>query len=356
MDAKSRKFLTDLLQTPSPSGFEQPAQRIIKKYLQNHADRISTDVHGNTVAAINPQGSPRIMLAGHVDQIGFMIRYISDDGFLHFAPIGGIDPSVVPGLVLQIHTAKGIVHGVVGRKPIHQMKPEERKKAQLELSDLWLDIGAKDKNQAESRVAVGDPITYRLGVTELDGDLIASPGTDDKVGAYVVMETLKTLANASRKLQAAVFAVATVQEELGLRGARTSCFDLDPQVGIAVDVTHAADYPGADKKQTGNIVLGGGPAISIGPNINQVLGHLLQESARAKKIPYQPEAQPSATPTDANVIQINRAGVASALVSVPNRYMHTPVEVVHIKDIDNTVKLLAETVIKINKKTDFVPK
>ena len=354
MRAESVEFLHQMLDTPSPSGFEQPVQRIIRKRMKPYADKITPDVHGNTVVALNPTGSPRVMLAGHVDQIGFMVRYITDEGFIYFGPIGGIDPSVVPGLTLTVHTARGPVEGVIGRKAIHLMKPDERG-GKVELNDLWLDIGAKDKKEALKRVAIGDPITYELGVTKLGRDLIASPGMDDKVGAFVVMEALRLVKASPRRCRCAVFAVGTVQEELGLRGARTSCFGIDPLVGIAVDVTHSADYPGAEKKIVGDLSIGNGPVVSIGPNINPVLGKLLMNTGRKKKIPYQREGEPRATGTDANAIQITRAGVAAALVSIPNRYMHTPIEVVSLSDLENAAKLLAETCLAISPKTDFVP-
>jgi len=355
MRQESLDFLKRLLETPSPSGFEQPVQRLVRHRMKPFADEIRTDVHGNTIVAMHPEGSPRIMLAGHCDQIGFMVRYITDEGFVHFAPIGGVDATVVPGLRLTVHTAKGPVEGVVGRKAVHLMKPEERGTAKIELTDLWLDIGAKNRKEAEKRIALGDPITYQLGVVRMGGDLIASPGMDDKTGTFVVMEALR-LIRASGRCRSAVFAVSTVQEELGLRGARTSCFGLDPQVGIAVDVTHSADYPGGEKKVTGDIALGKGPVISIGPNINPVLGGMLLNTAKKKRIPCQREGEPTATGTDANAIQITRAGVAAALVSVPSRYMHTPVEVVSLPDLENAARLLAEVCLAITPKTDFVPR
>ncbi len=355
MRSHAQSFLYDLLETPSPSGFEQPVQRIIRERMHDIADEITLDVHGNTMCALNPGASPRVMLAGHVDQIGFLVRHITDDGYLYFGPVGGIDATVVPGLRLTVHAEKGTVEGVVGRKAIHLMKQEERNSGKVDLNALWLDIGAKDRKAAEKRVAIGDPITYRLGVAELGNDLIASPGCDDKVGAFVVMEALRLIKGSKRKLQCAVYAVSTVQEELGLRGARTSSFGIDPHAGIAVDVTHSADYPGAEKNVVGDLALGKGPILAIGPNINPVLGRLMIETARKKKIPHQIEGEPRATGTDANAIQINRSGVAAGLVSVPNRYMHTPVEVVSKKDLDNVAKLLAETCLSMSPKTDFIP-
>jgi len=355
MRKESLDFLMQLLETPSPSGFEQPIQRIIRRRMKPFADSMRGDVHGNTIVALNPKGSPRIMLAGHCDQIGFMVRYINDEGFIYFAPIGGIDASVVPGLRLVVHTAKGPVEGVVGRKAIHLMKQEERNSAKVELTDLWLDIGAKNRKEAEKRVSPADPITYKLGVTTMGNDLIASPGMDDKAGAFVVMEALR-LIKAAGGCRCAIFAVSTVQEELGLRGARTSCFGIDPQLGIAVDGTHSADYPTVEKKVVGDISLNKGPVVSIGPNMNPIVSRLLLETARKKRIPVQREGEPAATGTDANAIQISRAGVAAGLVSVPNRYMHTPVEVASLADIENAARLLAEVCMAITPKTDFVPR
>ncbi len=356
MNADSLNFLLRLLSTPSPSGFEQPAQRLVRERMKAYSDQITSDVHGNTVAALNPGGRPRVMLAGHVDQIGFMVRYVDKKGFVFFGPIGGIDAAVVPGLRLTVHTGRGAVEGVVGRKAIHLMKPEERAKAQVDLTHLWLDIGAATDKQAGKLVKVGDPVTYRLEPARLAGDLVASAGLDDKIGAFVVMEALRLLHARRKQLQCAVFAVSTVQEELGLRGARTSCYGIDPQAGIAVDVTHASDYPESDKKITGDISLGKGPTITVGPNINPQLAALIEAAGRKAKIAFQREGEPKATGTDANAIQISRAGVAAGLVGIPCRYMHTPVEVVSLKDAEAASRLLCETCLKIGPRTDFVPR
>ena len=346
-------FLKAIEETPSVSGFEQPVGQIIRKYVKPFADDVRTDVHGNTIVSLNPSGKPRVMLAGHYDQIGLMVRYITDEGFIYFSAVGGIDATVLPGSAVTIHTRNGPVAGVIGRKPFHLMKPEERGQGKVEFTDLWIDIGVPNKAEALKKVAIADPVTYRLGLERLGEDLITSPGLDDKVGAFVVMETLRLLAE--RKPKCAAFGVATVQEEIGLRGARTSCYDLDPLVGIAVDVTHATDNPGADKRMAGECALGKGPVIDRGPNINPVLGNLLIDTAEKKKIPYQIGAAPGATGTDANAIQISRSGVAAALVSIPNRYMHTQVEVVSLTDLENCAKLLAETLARIDAKTSFIP-
>lgn len=352
MRKESYDFLKAIQETPSPSGFEQPVQRIVRKRMKPHASTIETDVHGNVIVGLNPKGSPRVMLAGHCDQIGLMANYIDDNGFIFFSAIGGIDPSVLPGSRVVVHSKNGPINGVIGRKPIHLMKQEERG-AKTEIREMWVDIGAKNKKETEQVIGVGDPITFRLEMVTLGGDLVTSPAFDNKCGTFVVMEALRLCAG--RKMSAALFAVSTVQEEIGLRGARTSCYGVDPQVGIAVDVTHATDYPDIDKRMNGDIKVGKGPSISTGPNINPRLEELLLSTAKTKRIPFQKEAEPGATGTDANAIQLSRSGVATALLGIPNRYMHTQVEVVSLGDLEAAAKLMAETVMAITRRTNFIP-
>ena len=339
---------------PSPSGFEQPAQRVVRERMGAWAEEVRTDVHGNVIAVKNPGGSPRVMLAGHCDQIGFMVQHITDEGFLKFAVIGGVDGPVLAGAQVVVHTVTGPVPGVIGRKPIHLMKPEERDKAKCDVTEMFIDIGAKDKKQAQEMTQVGDAATFALGMRDLGNDRVVGAGFDDKVGAFVVMEVLRLLKK--RKVACALFCVSTVQEEVGLRGASTSAFGIDPQVGIAVDVTHASDYPGVDCAVCGDIKLGAGPAVARGPNINPVVGDLLLTTAREGKLPHQVEPCPRGTGTDANAMQITRSGVAIGLVSIPNRYMHTPVEVVSLGDLMTAVKLLAEVVAQIDESMDFTPR
>ncbi len=353
MQKEQFEFLNAMLMTPSVSGFEQPVARIVRERMKEYADEITTDIHGNTIVALNPKGTPRVMLAGHYDQIGLMVQYITDEGYLTFTTVGGIDTTVLPGSRVTVHTRKGEVEGVIGRKPIHLMKPEERNQAKIELNELWIDIGARDKKEASKWVSVSDPVTYRLGVQRLGDDFIVSPGLDDKVGTYVVMEALRLAAG--KKLTCGLFAVGTVQEEIGLRGARTSCFGIDPLVGIAVDVCHASDNPGVEKKAAGERGLGKGPVIERGANINHVLCDLLLDTAGKKKIAYQLSAAPGATGTDANAIQVSRSSVAAALIGIPNRYMHTPVEMCALSDLDASARLIAETVARITEKTSFIP-
>ncbi len=348
------EFLFRYLRAISPSGFEQEAARIWREEAEGFAERVWVDLHGNSFAVVNGGGEPRIMLAGHTDEIGFMITHIDDKGYLYFRNIGGWDPQILPGQRVWIRSKQGRVLGVIGRKPIHLLQEEERKKV-VRFEDLWIDIGAKDGDEAKRRVSVGDPAVLAYDPEVLNGDLIVSRGIDDKIGAFVVLEALRILKGLSPK--GAVYAVATVQEELGLRGARTSTYGINPKVGIAVDVTFSTDNPGTEgeKKRLGEIKLGAGPVIARGANVNPKLFELLVETAEREKIPYQIEAAPGATGTDANAMQLTRAGVATALVSVPNRYMHSPCEIVSLEDLENAAKLIAHTVSRIDDGTDLLP-
>jgi tetrahedral aminopeptidase len=359
MNKDSFQFLSDLLATPSVSGFEQAAARVVRKRLDGHADDIRTDVHGNTFFVLNPAGSPRVMLAAHIDQIGFMVNHITDDGYLYLVPVGGIDMAVVPGSRLTIHTPRGPVLGVIGRKAIHLMKPEERDGAKkFDLSELHVDIGAKNAKAAQKLVSVGDPATFHLGLAELGPDLITAHALDDRAGVWVMAEALRLIAAdpaKRKKLKAAVYAVATVQEEIGLRGALTAAYGIEPQAGIAIDVTHATDCPGVEQKAHGSIKMAAGPTLSYGANINPALNALLAQAAKTARIPVQREAAPRGTGTDANVIQVSRSGVAAALIGLPCRYMHTQVEVVSRTDLVNAAKLLAEGLVALSPDTSFIP-
>lgn len=355
----SRDFLFKMLSTPSPSGFEPAIQRVVKRYISRWADDVRTDVHGNLAAVFNPEGRVRVMLAGHCDQIGMMITHIDEQGFAYFNQIGGIDTAVLPGCQVLVHTREGSVPGVIGHKPVHLLSPEDRGK-RLEISKLWIDIGAADGAQAKRMVSVGDAVTFKLDPVALNGNLIASPACDDKVGVFVVMEALRLVASkikgaAKKKFPVSLYAVSTVQEEIGQRGARTSCFEIDPLVGIAVDVTHASDNPGAEAKRIGTVKLGEGPTIARGANINVVLENLLVATAKKKKIKWQSLSAPGPTGTDANAMQISRQGVAAALIGIPNRYMHTSVEVVDTRDLEAASRLVAECVMQITGRTSFLP-
>lgn len=352
MDSVSRQFLSQILGNPSPSGYEQPVQDVIRAYSREYADEVRTDLHGNVIAVRNPKAPFRVLLAGHCDQIGLIVQYIDDDGYIYFQSIGGWDATVLIGQRVTIWTKTGPISGIIGRKPIHLLSDEERK-AVPKLKDLWIDIGAANKAETTQKVRIGDPITIELAERELLNNRIVASGLDDKSGAWVVMEALKRVDPA--KLRVAAYAVATVQEELGLRGARTSAFGIDPQVGVAVDVTFATDCPNMEKKEEGEIKLGQGPVIYRGPNMNPKVVDRLIELAESNNIAYQLAASGRATGTDANAIQINRAGVATGLVSIPNRYMHSPVEVISLDDLDAAANLLARFIEALSPEDDFTP-
>jgi endoglucanase len=294
------------------------------------------------------------MLAGHMDELGFQVAHIADNGFLYFNTIGGFDPSTIAGRKVLIHAAGGPVLGVTGRKAIHLMTSDERDKVP-KTHELWIDIGAKDAKAARQRVAIGDPVTYEPAFELLGDGLAVARGFDDRMGAFVAAETLRRVKQSRKQLRAGLFAVATVQEEVGLRGARTSAYGLDPLVGIAIDVTHASDHPEVDKRKVGDIKLGAGPVITRGANINPRVFELLTKVARKEGIGYQVEATAGGTGTDANAIQISRAGVATGLVSVALRYMHTPVEVLSLADLEAASRLLAAFALALDEKTDFTP-
>ena len=352
MDDRAFDFLRDLLTSPSPSGYEQPVQAVVRNYVGQFAKEVRTDWHGNVIACVNPQGSPRIMLAGHCDQIGLMVKHIDDRGFVWVDSIGGWDIQMLIGQNIVIWGKNGAVPGVIARKPIHLLSPDDRKKVP-ELKDLWIDIGVKDRDEARQIVSVGDPVTFELGLRKLRNNLAAAPGMDNKVGAWVVMSALQRVA--AQNPQAAVYAVSTVQEEIGLRGAQTSAFSIDASIGIAVDVTHATDCPTVDAKQYGDINLGEGPVLYRGPNVNPAVHAKLVQLAGQAEIPFQIGGLSRAASNDANVMQISRGGLATGIVAIPNRYMHSPVEVVSLGDLEHAARLIAEFCVSITKDSDFTP-
>lgn len=353
MQKESKEFLYKLLRTPSPTGFEQKIQRVVKARMERYSDTIESDLHGNLIVALNPKAKKRIMLAGHCDQIGLMVTNISSEGYLYVGALGGMDVGVLAGSNVTIHSSEGAIDGVIGRKAIHQQSAEERTKVS-DIKKLWVDIGASSRKEVEKLVKIGDPITFKLGITELGNGLVSSPGMDDKVGLFVAMEALRLCAKA--KMKVGLFAVSTVQEEVGLRGARTAAFGVDPEVGIAIDVTHASDHPGLNGNNSVPCKLGSGPVIWRGPNVNSVVEGLLVKAAKRKKIAHQLAPANQLFGNDANAIQISRAGVAAASIGIPNRYMHTAVEVCSLKDLELAARLLAEFIMSISERTDFRPR
>lgn len=353
MNSESKEFLYKLLKTPSPTGFEQQIQRVVRKRMEKYADLIETDLHGNVIVGINPGAKRKIMLAGHCDQIGFSVKHISESGYIYVSALGGIDVGVTYGASVIIQGKEGAVAGVIGRKPIHLQKAEERSSMKTDIDKIWIDIGASDRKAAEKLVEIGDPVVYRPEVTELCGDLITGPGLDNRVGLFVAMEALRLCAKS--KLSVGLYAVSTVQEEVGLRGAKTAAFSIDPEIGIGIDVTHATDNPGHEDTKAVPVKLGGGPTIVRGPNINPIVSELLFTAAKKGKIPHQPAPTSVLLGNDTNVIQVSRGGVATGCLGIPNRYMHTQAEICALSDLEHAAKILARFAGSVTARTDFRP-
>lgn len=352
-DSKSLDFLKKLLETSSPSGYEVEAAAAFADYTVGFADRVEQDVLGNTIAVLNEKAPVRVMLAGHYDEIGFQVVYISDEGLIYFRKNGGIDKLNIPSSEVDIITAAGKIRGVIGKKPIHLLKASERDAA-VELSDMWIDIGAENRAEAEKLVSVGDPVAMRPNFRMLGANRVMSKGMDDKIGAFVVAETIRRLSE--RKLKVAVFGAGTVQEEVGLRGATSCAYRIDPQIGFAVDVGFTTDIPDVQKKLLGEICLGKGPELTRSADNNEILGRMVREAARKHEIAFQETASHTASGgTDAAAIQLTRAGVATCLVSIPNRYMHSAVEICDLRDAEGAVAILTETIAALTGKENFIP-
>jgi endoglucanase len=355
MRDESWQFLSELVAAPSPSGYEQPAQRLFRSYIEPFCT-VSTDVIGNVYGAIAPGGDdrPRVMVVGHSDEIGLQVKYLDDKGFIWFGAIGGVDPHLTPGLRVVIHTSRGAVPGVIGRKPIHLIEAKERDSV-VKLEAQYIDIGAADRKEVEALVRVGDPVTFDVGLARLQGDRVTARGFDDKAGSFVVAEVLRQVAALSQPLAVDLFGVSSVQEEIGLRGGTTSSYTVRPDIGICVEVDFATDQPDVDRKYNGDVAVGKGPILPRGANINPALFELLETTAREEDIPVQFTGIPRATGTDANVMQISRGGVATALVKIPLRYMHSPVEVLSLGDLDHAIRLIVAVLGRIRDKGSFIP-
>lgn len=356
MRKESLKFLKTLLDAPDPSGYEQPAQRIFRNYVESFCDEVNTDILGNVFARINGEGKdpPRVMLVGHIDEIGLQVKYIDDNGYIYFSAVGCIDAHLTPGMRVMIHATTGAVPGVIGKKPIYLMALKDREKV-AKIDSQYIDIGARDKKEAQKTVKVGDAVTFESSFIHLLGDRVASRGFDDKAGCFVVAETLRIIAGSGKRLAINLYGVSSVQEEIGLRGCTTCCYAINPDIGICVEVDHATDLPDVKKRHAGEVSLGKGPILVRGANINPCLFELLSFTAKAQKVAVQYSANPRATGTDANVMQISRGGMATALVKIPLRYMHTAIETVSLGDMENAVKLIVATLNKITAKEDYIP-
>ncbi|MCL2631908.1 MAG: M42 family metallopeptidase, partial [Coriobacteriia bacterium] len=356
------QFLQELCETPSPTGYEWPAAELLRKRLKKTADTIETSVMGSVHATLKgTENGPSVMIAGHIDEIGLIVKYIDDNGFVYFDALGGVDAAILPGIRVNLYaTGKGTggakdptkLRGLIGRKPIHLIEADERKNV-TPLEKLFIDFGLSGE-KAKEMIRIGDCMTFGVGFEQFGDGFAVSRGFDDKMGAFIatlVLEEVKKAGGAKGD----VIVAGTVQEEIGLRGATTSTFLLDPDICLCVEVGHAIDYPGVEKSRYGNLVAGKGPIISRGPNINPVFFERLIDAAEAAKAPYQVDAAPRGTGTDANAMQLTRGGKTTALISIPLRYMHTPNETLKIEDLDSAVKMITRFILDLDSEVDWTP-
>src|ERR1041384_4257419 len=352
MREQSLNFLRTLLNTPSPVGHEARGQRVWLDYARTFADETFSDAYGNCVAVLNKGGSPRIMLAGHADEIAMAVNYIDDNGFIYVRKMGGVDAAITKAQRVVIHTKRGPVKGVVGNVAPHLTKQQDDPKPP-KIHEIFIDIGVASRKDAEKVIRVGDPITLVDEFDILRGDLAVARAFDNRIGTFAVAEALRLLSETKGKLHAEVCAVSNVQEEVGLLGARQIAYSLKPDAALVVDVTHATDYPTVSKAQHGDVQIGKGPAITHGGCNHPDVVARIEEVAKAKKIPLQHEAMSSSSGTDTDVIFWTRGGIASGLISLPNRYMHSPVEVVSLKDLEQIPQLLAGFALSLKKGEQF---
>ncbi len=351
MEPRSTQFLRDLLDAPGPSGFERPPSRVWRAEAESFADDTTLDVIGNSYATLRKAGAPVVVVEGHIDEIGFIVTHIDDDGFLWFDPIGGWDAAVVVGQRIRIAGRDGDVIGVVGRKAAHLLKADGSKP--IDLKELWIDIGARNREEASQRVEVGDPAVVDAGFIQLSDDLVVSRSLDNRVGAFVALETLRLLAVDRPAVE--VVALAAVQEEITFAGAMVATVRLAPMVAIALDVTHATDYPGAAKRADNDVKVGGGPVLTRGASINPLVYDGLRAAAVRLGLSCPTQAAARSSGTDADAMIRSGAGTATGLVSLPNRYMHSPNEIVSLADLTNAALLIAEFIRTITPDSDFRP-
>ena len=354
MKPASLDFLKALLNTVSVTSREHPVQRVWLQYVKTFADRVETDAYGNAFAYINEGGSPKIMLTGHSDEIGFMVNYISDEGFIYFQGVGGVDPALVRGQRMHIQTRNGPVLGVTGSLAVHMQ--DRGKEAEVpKIWDCFLDIGVKNKKEAQKLVRIGDVITFTDGFEILRGDLAVARGCDNRIGIFAAAEALR-MVKAKGKFAPCVVAVSTVQEEVGGHGASMAGYRVNPDVALVADVGQATDIPIVNKKRFGDVKLGGGPALGTGSSNHPVVVERLEKVAVRRKIPFQWSTDPNRTGTDADSIFMQRGGIPSASIGLPNRYMHSPIEVIHLRDLERLGELMAAFCLDVKKGEKFAVK
>lgn len=332
----SALYLKEVLDIPTPSGFEKQGQELFRKHAEKYVEEIYSDTLGNIVAHKSNDGKKRVMITAHIDEVGFMIKYIDENGMLYVVPIGGIDLMLLPGTRLAVHHGDNSFLGIVGRKPIHLLNEKER--ASFSIEDTWLDLGFSSREHALQCVSIGDPVTFSTECVQMSDDYFATRSADNKIGSMILLDLMRELHGCDTGYD--IYFVSTVQEEIGLRGAMPAAARIHPDIAIVIDATHATDYPNVNQKLYGDVRLGNGPSLCVSPDTDRELIEELKQTAVKAGIPYQMEGHPNASGTEARAIQIQCRGIQTAIVSYPVRYMHSPSEVVSITDIKNCVSLL----------------
>jgi len=352
MRKRSYEFLQELLTTPSPSGREGPGQKVWCDYVRQYADEVRTDAYGNAVAVLNPDGDPKIMVDGHADEIGLMVTHIDDKGFIYFQRIGGVDPALVSAKRVNVHNRNGVVRGVTGTTPVHlQEKKQDRKVPKMH--EIFIDIGAPDGDAARKKVDIGDAVTFVDDFEMLNDNVGVARGFDNRAGTWAAAEVLRLVKSGKSKPKCAVYACSSIQEEVGLIGASMQVFNLSPHAAVVVDVTPATDTPGIDAKQHGECKMGEGPMLSIGRENHPVLVERLRKLARRKRIKLQTSAFSLTGGTDALAIFKAQGGVPSAVLSIPNRYTHSTIEMVDLRDMERAASLVAGLLTDVKKGERF---
>jgi len=352
MDRRARRFFEELLRTLGPSGHEGPVQDLWRSYVNQEVGKVQRDVHGNQFATLQGRSERSILLAGHADEIGLIVHYIDEDGFLFVRAIGGVDVSILPSQRVTISTTGGHVRGVIGKRA-HHLRDKNQEEKSPRLEDLFVDIGATTRAEAQERIEIGDPLVFGHEFETLGGEFATARNFDNRIGCYIVAEALRALAGKKAHPGFTIHGISTVQEETGLMGAGNIAHQLKPSAAVVIDVTHDTHHPGVRRQKHGDVRCGGGPVLTRGVRTNRILFEKLRATAIRAKLPYQVEIDTGFTHTDADPISSQLEGIPVALISIPCRYMHTSCEVIHLGDLQGAVDLLVALARRLDPETDF---
>jgi putative aminopeptidase FrvX len=352
MDKQSKKFLFEYLNNASPTGFESSGQRIWLDYLKPYINDYISDTYGTVVGVINPKAAYKVVIEAHADEISWFVNYITDEGYIYVRRNGGSDHQIAPSMRVNIHTEKGIVKGVFGWPAIHVR--DAGKEEAPSLKNIFIDIGAESKKEVdEMGVHVGSVITFEDGLMELNKNYLTGRALDNRMGGFMIAEVARRLSENKKKLPFGLYIVNAVQEEIGLRGAEMISRKLKPDLAICTDVTHDTQSPMYNKKESGNLKCGLGPVLCYGPAVQTNVLKMIIETANKKKIAFQRQAVSRSTGTDTDSFAYSAEGVASALISLPLKYMHTTVETVHKADVESVINLIYEVLLQVKSGHDF---